>query len=124
MEALIRRGDLRASPMVLAELEAGEDDLYRWAAAQDGFCVDPDETEQHYVREVIRDFPGLVKNSEDRIDADPFVIALAKRHGLTVVTMEAKRGQGYQSKMPYACEQLGLRCIDVLGLFTDFGWTF
>ena len=124
IEEVIRSGDLRASPMVLEELKVGEDDLYEWARKQAGFCVEPDDTEQEYVREIVRDFQGLVKENEDRINADPFVIAFARRHGLTVVTMEAAKGQGYQSKIPYVCSRLAVRCVDLMGFFADYGWTF
>lgn len=110
--------------MVLAELERGEDALYQWCCAQADFSVPPDETEQQHVRDIVRDYPGLIKPGEDRIDADPFVIAFAMRHGLTVVTQEATKGQGYQSKIPYVCSRLGVRCMDTLGLFADCGWTF
>jgi len=34
IENLIRIGDLKASPMVLEELERQEDDLHAWAAAK------------------------------------------------------------------------------------------
>ena len=94
IEEVIRSGHLRASPLVLEELKVGEDDLYEWARKQTGLCVEPGDTEQEYVREIVRDFQGLVKEDEDRINADPFVIAFARRHGLTVVTMEATKGQG------------------------------
>lgn len=124
LEGLIRDGDLRASPMVLAELERGEDDLHEWARGQAGLSVDPDEEEQRLVRQIVKDFPSLVKPGEDRVNADPFVIALAMRHGLAVVTQERAAGPGGQSKIPNVCAARRIQCFDILGLFADCGWTF
>jgi predicted nucleic acid-binding protein len=121
LEGLIRSGDLRASPMVLAELKRGEDDLYEWACRQTDLFVVPDDEEQELMRAIV---PGLVKPGEDRINADPFVVALAMRHGLAVVTQEKAKGPGGQPTIPNVCAARGIRCFDILGLFEDCGWTF
>jgi len=110
--------------MVLAELEKGEDDLHEWARRQADLFIDPDEEEQRLVRQIVNDFPGLVKPGEDRVNADPFVIALAMRYGLTLVTQERPAGPGGQPKIPNVCAARGIRYFDILGLFADCGWTF
>jgi hypothetical protein len=110
--------------MVLAELERGEDELYEWAGQQAGFFIDPDEDEQQAMRAIVRDFPGLIKYGEDRVNADPFVIALAMRHGLAVISQERPAGPGGKPMIPNVCAALGVRCLNILGLFEDCGWTF
>lgn len=124
LEGLIRNSELRATPMVLAELERGEDELYEWAGQQAGFFIDPDEDEQQAMRAIVRDFPGLIKYGEDRVNADPFVIALAMRHGLAVISQERPAGPGGKPMIPNVCAALGVRCLNILGLFEDCGWTF
>lgn len=54
---------------------------------------------------------------------DPFVIALAEQHGLTVVTSE-NRGSPDYPKIPLVCEWRGVPCMDVVTFFRAEGWTF
>ena len=53
------------------------------------------------------------------------VIALALSHNprLTVIT-EEKGGSAQKPKMPYACDQEGLRNNNFLQLIRDQKWTF
>jgi hypothetical protein len=55
--------------------------------------------------------------------ADPFVIALAERHGLTVVTSE-NRGSPQHPKIPMVCEWRGVACLSLVEFFRAEGWTF
>ncbi|MGP8247595.1 MAG: DUF4411 family protein [Bryobacteraceae bacterium] len=124
MENLIQSGDLRASRFVLEELKRGEDDLYRWANRQPGLFVDPDEAEQRKSRAILAEFPGLVHEGEDRINADPFVIALAEVRRMVVISEEVQSGNPNKPKIPNVCAARGVRCMKLLGLMDDLGWTF
>lgn len=124
IEALIHSGDLKASPMVLAELERQEDELHDWAAAQADLFIDLDDAQQREVREIMAGHPGLVQPDEDRINADPFVIALARCRGLAVVSEERRSGNPNTPKIPNVCAAHGVRCVNLLGLMTDLGWRF
>jgi hypothetical protein len=109
---------------VLAELERGEDDLYEWAKKQADFFMDPTEEEQQRARAILAAYPGLIHEGEDRVNADPFVIALAETQGLTVVAEEVWSGNPNKPKIPNVCTARGIQCVKLLGLMTDFVWTF
>lgn len=124
IESLIRNGDLKASPMVLEELERQEDDLHAWAAAKQEMFIALDEAQQQEVRAIMAGHAGLVHPGEDRVNADPFVIALARCHGMTVVSEERRSGNPATPKIPNVCAARGVRCVNLLGLMTDLGWVF
>lgn len=54
--------------------------------------------------------------------ADPFVIALAERHDLTVVTSE-NRGSPQHPKIPLVCEWRSVPCLSLVEFFRAEGWT-
>jgi Domain of unknown function (DUF4411) len=119
----MRRGDLKASLLVLAELAQQDDELHGWAKAQVGMFVDLDEEQQQEVREILAANPGIVRQREDRINADPFVIALARCQGMVVVSEERSRNPN-SPKIPNVCAGRGVRCVNLLGMMADLGWTF
>lgn len=124
IENLVRSGDLKASPMVLAELERQEDDLHTWAAAKPEMFIDLDDAQQQEVREIMAAHAGIVQPGEDRVNADPFVIALARCRGLAVVSEERRSGNPNTPKIPNVCAARGVRCVNLLGLMGDLGWRF
>jgi len=124
IENLIRTGDLKASPMVLEELERQEDDLHAWAAAKPEMFTDLDDAQQQEVRAIMATHPGMVQPGEDRVNADPFVIALARCRGLTVVSEERRSGNPNTPKIPNVCAARGVPCVNLLGMMGDLGWRF
>ena len=124
VEQLIRSGDLRASQMVLVELERIEDELHQWAVACTDLFVEIDDGQQRTMRAILAEFRGLVPPGEDRVNADPYVIALAIRKGHTVISQERASGNPDRPKIPNVCAARGVRCMDFLGLIEQQGWTF
>jgi hypothetical protein len=100
IENLIRGGDLKASPMVLTELERQDDDLHAWATAKPEMFIDLDEARQQEVREIMAAHAGIVQPGEDRVNAGPFVIALAHCRGLVVVSEERRSGNPNTPRIP------------------------
>jgi len=123
-EALIRDGDMRASSMVLAELERIEDELLEWAKAQGTLFIELDRPQQESVRGMLADFPGLVPAGEDRINADPFVIALAIRDGSTVISQERRSGNPATPKIPNVCAARDVECMNFVQFIARQGWVF
>jgi len=66
----------------------------------------------------------LVKNMKGRNRADPFVIGVAQMLGATVVTGEGGDGNAHRPKIPYVCNQLGVKCIRLLEVVRAEGWQF
>jgi hypothetical protein len=57
--------------------------------------------------------------------ADPFLIAFAKAHGLTVASHEVHvEGQKNKVKIPTVCAALGVPCVRTFTMLRDLGATF
>ena len=65
---------------------------------------------------------------EEFEEADAYVIALAQARGGLVVTAETSASQKSKPKRPHyipdVCRDLGIPCINMLGLMRREGWTF
>lgn len=121
--------DLAAYKQIVApeevrrELEKQEDDLTLWVQQRPHIFVPLDSAVQTSVREVLARHPFLVKATSNRNQADPFVIAVARAQGLTVVT-EEKGGTPTKPKIPSVCQDFNVRCVGVVQFIRDQGWTF
>ncbi len=122
--SIIDSGVLIASEEVLIELERQDDEVYAWALGRRAMFRPIDATIQIAVTEILRDHPRLVDTRRHRSGADPFVIALAKIENAGVVTAEKHSGVLSKPNIPDVCDALGIRCLDLLGLFREQGWVF
>jgi hypothetical protein len=68
-------------------------------------------------------FPRFVNNPKAKNRADPFVIALARVRGCTVVT-EEHPGSPDSPKIPLVCDQLQVPHIRFLDIVRREGWQF
>jgi hypothetical protein len=93
MEAAAADGTIAAVQDVLIELETQDDEVCKWAKQHLTF-VSLETQIQEAATEILARFPQLVNPHRSRSVADPFVIALAKVRGLTVVTAERPSGSG------------------------------
>ncbi len=119
---LIDSGAAVATQAALWELEQKDDEIYEWAKLHSGMFVPIDEMIQSHVRDVMSQFPRLVDNRSNRSGADPFVIALARLHDLTVVTYEERTSSARRPKIPDVCDEMNLKCINIVQLIRDQGW--
>ena len=76
IEDLINNDLLVAPKEVLNEINEGDDKLANWAKKQNKLFKDPTNKQIDIVREILNEFPSLVKENR-KYDADPWVIALA-----------------------------------------------
>lgn len=118
-----------AADEVREELKRGGDDLYDWTLTQDGFYVPPDAAVQKAVADILSnpehekllytETPGIVV-------ADPFVIATAQVHSLTVVSSEVlmTSPSPRKTKIPNVCADLAVPHVSPLDYFRSQGWTF
>lgn len=109
---------------VRVELSAKDDLVYEWARQQTSLFVPLDEQTQIATTEILAVFPKLVKALSRRNRADPFVIALAKVTGSTVVTAESHRGTSERPRIPLVCAHFAIPCTNLLGFLREVGWTF
>ena len=122
MKALGNGGSLTAIDEVIVELEKKHDDAWTWAKSE--LRVVPiDEPVQRLVADILRQHPRLVDTRRNRSQADPFVIAHARIRGFAVVTGEKATGNPNKPHIPDVCAALGVRCINLVDMFREQGWT-
>jgi hypothetical protein len=123
MESAAADGTIVAVQDVLLELERQDDDVFAWAKRHVTFLPLEDAI-QTSATEILARFPQLVNTRRSRSVADPFVIALARVQGLTVVTAERASGSLQKPRIPDVCASLGVNCLTMLGMFKELGWQF
>ena len=116
MADVIDSGTVISCGEVLDELSIGNDELIRWAKLRNGMFVTSGADVQRIVREILHKYPELLTGTRKANSADPFVIALAKQKGCTLVSDETWAGSGQPVKIPNVCESYGVRLIK----FVDF----
>jgi hypothetical protein len=124
IEHLIAMGRMHAPEMVKHELEVAEDEIRDWIKRQRRLFVSLNKAQTDEVTRIQEDFDNLVDHRKGKSGADPFVVALAKVGGYTVVTLENKSGRGERPRIPNVCDRYGINCVDLIGLMGLEGWTF
>lgn len=114
-------GTLTAIDEVLEELQKKEDGAHAWA--KKNLTVVPiDAAIQGVVADIMKAHPRLVDNRRNRSQGDPFVIALARVRGFTVVTGEKASNNPEKPRIPDVCAAMNVKCINMLGLFREQNW--
>ena len=108
IDSLIDEGRLLASEEVLVEVSEHTDSLAEWLQErQDEVIVPTGNAVTTAVRQILTSHERLVMSGSGRNRADPFVIAVARLQGATVVTGE-KGGNRNRPKIPSVCDDLGI----------------
>lgn len=124
LPGLIESGDLRASVEVKRELKRKDDEPTDWATSCQGLFVEIDEDVQRCVRLIMSKYPKLVKlGGGGWSGTDPFVIALARVADAAVVCEEKPKSMT-NPRIPDVCGALGVRCMRMVDLIKEQGWTF
>jgi predicted nucleic acid-binding protein len=121
-EQFIEDGEVGSPQVVLEELSKKDDELHKWAKATKGLFQPLKEDIQTAVSEILQKFPRMMEEGRDRNTADPFVVAMAKARGLTVVTTE--RSGSKKPKIPDVCQHFGIPSLGLVGLLRELKWTF
>jgi hypothetical protein len=117
-------GELIATIEVLRELQRKEDELYKWLNKRKKMFVPIDLEIQREVQQVLSTHKTLIDSRRNRSGADPFVIALAKIEGATVVTEETKSNSSARPRIPDVCDAMGLRWLNLLAFIREQKWKF
>ncbi len=123
LDTLVEFGFVRCPEEVKVELKRQDDGLHKWVSDRPEIFMPLDEPVQRATLDVLANHPKLMKATKKRNGADPFVIATAVVHSLTVVT-EEQGGTDDKPKIPSVCDALQVRCINVLAFIREQGWTF
>lgn len=122
VDDLIDAGRFFATIEVLHELEGKADDAAAWAKSRAKMFVPLDEAIQLEVRNILQRFPRLMMQMKKRNAADPWVIGLAALRGAIVVTGEFG-GTDQRPKIPYVCDQLGIRSLTFVAMIQNENWS-
>ncbi len=127
-EALIAAGRFLAPAQVRQEVEAvGTPGLMDWVEHHRDMFVPTAQTLTE-TQAIQRQFAGLLDPRAEHEEADAYVIALAKIRGGIVVTQETAAAEKHKPKrshyIPDVCRELGISCINFLGLMRREGWRF
>jgi predicted nucleic acid-binding protein len=117
-----RDGRIYVVEEVVTELKRKDDGIYEWVKKRESMIVSIDEELQRAVVEIMGKYPKLVDTRKNRSGCDPWVIALAKSRGLTLVTAEKPGGTLSRPRIPDVCIGLGIPCVDVIEFFRMQGW--
>jgi hypothetical protein len=122
MDIAASDGTLLAIDEVARELERKDDGLFEWVKGHEAMVINIDAPIQTRLTQIMAKYGRLVDTRRNRSGCDPWVIALAQERRLTVVTAEKRTGSLTRPKIPDVCEDLGINCIDLIGLFRQLGW--
>lgn len=127
VEVLITEKRCHAVELVREELEAvGTPDLKAWAANHAGLFLPLSPDIQTEAASIEARYPDLMDPKGIHESADAYVIALAKLNGGIVVTQETSVHTKPKTRkahfIPDVCQDLGVSCINLLGLMRREGW--
>ena len=114
---------LVAHEFVLDELKRKEDGLPEWVKDRSGFVVPFDAEIQNTATRIITKYHLHEASHPSKIVADPFVIALAIRQNLKVVT-EEKPGSKENPKIPFICKEEGVESLSIVDFMREMKWKF
>lgn len=123
LEDLVAKGQLASVKEVRRELESNcpYKHISEWVASHKDVFAPPNEQEEEVVAQLMKkpQYRQFVKKNNivrGLPVADPFVIAAGRVKGATVVTMESQESGG--ARIPAACRELGVECIDLEEMLT------
>ena len=122
MDVSAKNGEIFVIDEVVRELERKDDDIYKWVKQREAMVVPIDAEVQSQLMEIMSKYSRLVDTKKNRSGCDPWVIALARARGLTVVTGEKATGNLKKPKIPDVCKELGVPCLEIVDFFRKQGW--
>jgi hypothetical protein len=123
MDQAAKSGQILVIDEVATELKRKDDGSFQWIEERKSTVVVPiDGVIQTNLAEIMKKYPRMVDTRKNRSGCDPWVIALARSRGLTVVTAEKATGSLAKPKIPDVCKDLAIPCIEVIEFFRRQGW--
>lgn len=126
---MIAAGTCGAVQLVKEEIDSvGTPGLRAWAKSHSGLFVRMTPEIQLEGAAIEAKYPDLMDPKASYESADAYVIALAKLNGGIVVSQETsvqeKRKPPKNYYIPDVCRDLGVSCINLLGLMRREKWVF
>lgn len=129
IEQLIKHNEFKAVALVKEEINAiGTPDLKTWTGRHKNLFVRLTTDVQLEAAAIEAKYPDLLDVKSPYQSADAYVIALAKLQNGVVISQETsvheKRNPAKRHYIPDVCRDLGIPCINLLGLIRKEKWTF
>lgn len=129
IEGLIASGTCAAVQLVRVEIDAvGTPGLRAWAAKHAGLFLPLSPEVQIEAAAIEASYPELMDPKGLNESADAYVIALAKLKSGIVVSQETSVQEKHRPRRSYfipdVCRDLGLPCINLLGMMRREKWVF
>ena len=129
IEGLIKSVDFQAVELVKEEIDSvGTPDLKSWASSHKNLFVPLAPEVQLEGASIEAKYPDLIDAKSPYQSADAYVIAWARLQGGVVISQETsvheKRNPAKKHYIPDVCRDLGIPCINLLGLMRREKWTF
>lgn len=78
---------------------------------------------QQELRELLAQYPEILKGCKNTYSADSWVIALAKYTNTTIISEEEEPDlKSNKLKIPNVCIKLNIRCLKISGMIQELGW--
>ena len=110
---------------VLIELEKVDDDCAPWAKGLDGFVVETTDAVVQIVTEITKRHPGWV--TEQKNEADPWVVGYAVSTSKIIVTEERRRGADVLDRnlgIPNVADEYGVPTLTLNDVARNESWVF
>lgn len=105
LDQRIRDREIVATKEVYVEISQKDDDLLEWVRERREMFIEVDDQIQQKVDLLVNRYPNWVDHESQKNEADPYVVALAMQHDLTVVSFERGGGPAHV-KIPYVCHEM------------------
>jgi hypothetical protein len=128
LDELIKNNRLVSHRFVFEELQKKSDEACKWAKERKGMFREVTQQQIEKVKGILAKYPQLV-DVESEIVADPWLIALALEKEeqqklfkeVKIVVIEEKIKPN-KINIPFVCRELGIECINIIGLMRKEGW--
>ena len=97
---------------------------HQWGSQRNDIFEAPTDATEFEMRRIMERFPQLAKGARGQHYADPFVIATARAHNVSVVTGEIATGNLERPHIPDVCSALSIPCISIVNLIREERWRF
>ncbi|MFW9803130.1 MAG: DUF4411 family protein [Candidatus Thorarchaeota archaeon] len=125
LDGLIQSGLIVATQMIIDELEDYDDEVLKWVRdRRKNLIIDVDSDQEALVDMMVNnpELEGFVDTNSTSDQADPYVVALAMKYKLIVVTDEKRPKKG-RIKIPDVCRYYDVECIDFQTFLSQIGYT-
>jgi Domain of unknown function (DUF4411) len=124
VDELIAAGRFCSPDEVSKEVSRKDDELKEWVKTHRGMFIPVDPVQAAEVKAILARYRRLTDTAKGRGGGDPWVIALAKVRGYTVVTQEALTGSTTRYKIPDVCVYYRVPYVRVVEMIVNEGWSF